>query len=182
MANLVTRNPRAAVLCGLLIGLVLSLVMQQRLLETSSVSELGKTVMYEAHELPVLRWPRTNPTVRGNATNVRNPFSFPPRWQKEVQTPPIDEPTSPTEKPKQNKPHTVSPDRRLAITYEYLGYIGPFRRPFAVFRHNGEIELAKTGQALDGGVVLREFNHLEAVFTSIEGENPREINIPVADR
>jgi len=182
MANLVTRNPRIAVLTGVLIGLVLTIVMQERLIETASEAELGKTVTYEAHELPVLRWPRISSTSQGNATNVRNPFSFPPLRRKEAETPPVQEPIPPTESPNQNNPFIRSPDPRFAIAYEYLGYIGPFRRPFAVFRHDGEIKLAMTGQALDGGVVLRKFNNLEAVFTTLEGEKTREISIPVAER
>jgi len=86
------------------------------------------------------------------------------------------------ESPKHEEERIRPKDPSRAITYEYLGYLGPFGRPFAVFRHDGEIELALTGQTLDGGVVLRTFDHLEAVFTALDDEDPLKISLPVAER
>ena len=167
---------------GMLIGLLLTASMQYRPLKTLSLSGLESSVVYEARELPTLRSPWITSIARNDKANLRDPFSFPSIQRGVKKTPQSLQLEAMPESPKNPGARTTVKDQRRAVTFEYLGYVGPFRRPFAVFRHDGEIELAMTGQALDGGYVLRKFNETAAVFTHTVDGKRRRVSVVVSER
>jgi len=178
----ISQNPRTAGLGGVLIGLLLTISIQYRPLESLSQSGFETRVMYEAHEVPILRSPWMDSTARDDKVGLRDPFSFPSTQLGEQKAPQILQPNSGQRSPTQNGANDRLKDQHRAITHEYLGYVGPFRRPFAVFRYDGEVTIASKGQVLDGGYVLRSFDEEAAVFTHTVDGRRRRVSVEVSER
>ena len=167
---------------GVLIGLLLTISIQYRPLESLSQPGFETRVMYEAHEVPTLRSLWMDSTARDDKESLRDPFSFPSIQRGVDKAPQILQSKAIPGAPKHSGEHTRPDDQHRTITYEYLGYVGPFRRPFAVFRYDGEIELAMTGQTLGDGFVLRSFNEEAAVFTHSVNGKRRRVSVDLAER
>jgi hypothetical protein len=150
--------------------------------ETSAAEELR----YSAHNVPRLETAHLRAEREDRGLSRRNPFTFgaPP-------TPTPNLTPRPTPVPRVTMPPRTGPPTPTPRTdglpppprfdRQYLGYLGPERLPIAVFRKDGEVEVAVPGDVLDGKFILRGVG-FESVEIGFVGYSDKEkTSVPLAE-